>query len=426
MTVLFDNTALIHKVNQRFNYGWVIVFVSALGIFASGPGQSHIFSVYFPKIAQDLDLSFFAITFAYTAATLVVSFALPLVGKQVDRRGPRRMVLLVGFMFALTILLFSMVNGLVLLCVTFAMLRFLGQGSLMLCCNNMVSQWFNRRRGIALSFLSWGFAVSMALHPTFADIMSDAVGWRMSWVYLSIITFVLVIVPMAIFGRDKPEDVGLAPDGDGATEDNDAVDTAQLGLSLTQARQTPVFWVITFSLMSLAGLVTSLFLFQVKIFEVQGVSSLAGVSMGTLMFFVTAITMVMCVPLFGRMLDTFNPERIFAIALLIMSAALISITWVTNVTTALIYAVVFGLANAAIHAHYVFLWAHYFGRKHLGSIQGYGQSLAVVGASILPLPFGWVFDKFGSFSPALYVSALIPVVCAFFVLRIQRPELSPE
>ena len=44
------------NVNERFFYGWTVVAVGALGIFASGPGQSHIFSVYYPYITEDLNL----------------------------------------------------------------------------------------------------------------------------------------------------------------------------------------------------------------------------------------------------------------------------------------------------------------------------------------------------------------------------------
>ena len=45
------------KVQERFFYGWVVAGVAALGMFASGPGQSHIFSVFNGLIAADLNLS---------------------------------------------------------------------------------------------------------------------------------------------------------------------------------------------------------------------------------------------------------------------------------------------------------------------------------------------------------------------------------
>jgi hypothetical protein len=38
--------ALAHRLSGRLFYGWVALGVAALGLFASGPGQSHIFSVF--------------------------------------------------------------------------------------------------------------------------------------------------------------------------------------------------------------------------------------------------------------------------------------------------------------------------------------------------------------------------------------------
>lgn len=418
------------RTNERFFYGWAIVAVGALGIFASGPGQSHIFSVYYPRITDELNLSYFEVTTAYALATLVVSFALPLLGKQVDRIGPRRVLLVVAALFGLAAAAFSIVDNLVVLALAFAALRFLGQGSLMLGCNNMVSQWFSRKRGLALSILSWGFAISMAFHPVLAEWLSGLVGWRQSWLWLALLTWALLLPTFWWFAHDRPEKLGLRPDGRALTPAgkgdagaDDRSDDAEAGMTLQQARRTPTFWIVTASLMTLAGLVTALFLNQVTIMRNQGLASIGPISMGTMMFFVTAFTMVLCVPVFGRLLDRFPPRRIFCVALLLMSAALLLITFADNLPMAICYAIVFGLSNASIHAHYVFLWAHYFGRKHLGSIQGFGQSLAVVGASLLPLPFAAVYDWLGSFEPALYAGALIPVVCAVFVWNMPKPVI---
>lgn len=49
--------ALARRINDRLFYGWVVLAVAALGLFASGPGQSHIFSVFVAPISDDLDIS---------------------------------------------------------------------------------------------------------------------------------------------------------------------------------------------------------------------------------------------------------------------------------------------------------------------------------------------------------------------------------
>ena len=65
------------KINRRIFYGWIILAVAALGIFVSGPGQSHTFSVFLVHIQADLGLSATAVSSAYAFATLVAAFGLP-------------------------------------------------------------------------------------------------------------------------------------------------------------------------------------------------------------------------------------------------------------------------------------------------------------------------------------------------------------
>ena len=59
-------------INRRVFYGWVMLGVGGLAVFASGPAQSHIFSVYISPISDDLALSRTSISSAYALATLGV------------------------------------------------------------------------------------------------------------------------------------------------------------------------------------------------------------------------------------------------------------------------------------------------------------------------------------------------------------------
>jgi len=70
-----------------------------------------------------------------------------------------------------------------------------------------------------------------------------------------------------------------------------------------------------------------------------------------------------------------------------------------------------------------YLWPRYFGRAHLGSIQGVGQMLGVVGASIAPIPVGLAIDTVGSASTTLRLLALVAIIVAIIVLlQLQTPK----
>jgi nitrate/nitrite transporter NarK len=106
-----------------------------------------------------------------------------------------------------------------------------------------------------------------------------------------------------------------------------------------------------------------------------------------------------------------------------MSASLLALARVTDIPTMILFSVVFGLANAGLQSHYTFMWPRYFGRRHLGSIQGAAQTIGIIGASIGPLPMGIAFDLYGSYTGVLYLLAVLPIVCALMLAFVRPPNL---
>jgi MFS family permease len=416
-----DSLAL--RVNQRFFYGWVMLGVAALGMFASGPGQSHMFSVFILPIGQDLGISHTSVSSAYALATLVAAFGLPWVGRLVDRHGVRPVLLSVAVLLGFAAMAFGAVSGMVTLALGFAALRFLGQGSLMLCSANLVAQWFDRKRGFALSLMGLGFSLTMAVHPPLAQWLSDELGWRAAWFWLGIMTWLLLVPAVAILVENKPESLGLQPDGAAAGDDEPSraarAHTADVGLSIGQAVRTPAFWVIALSLATFSMLVTGLFFHQVSIFQSAGLSP----QMAAWVFPISALTMVMAMPVFGRLLDRMPTKPMFACAMLTMTAAMLALVLAHDAATAALYGIVFGINNAAVHTHMSYVWPRFFGRRHLGSIQGTAQTIAVIGASLGPLPLGAAFDLYGAYTGALLTLAVLPVLCSIAILLMRPPQL---
>ncbi|MFN4088105.1 MAG: MFS transporter [Alphaproteobacteria bacterium] len=411
---------LLRACNRHFFVGWTMLAVAALGMFASGPGQSYTFGVFLGPIGDELGLSGTALASAYGLATLAAAFGLPVMGRLVDRFGSRRMLLVAVSALGIACVLFGTAGNVVTLALGFAALRFFGQGALMLTCSNLVSQWFSRRRGFALSLMALGFSASMAVYPPLAQWLIETAGWRQAWIWLGVLTIALLFPPVLVLVHDKPEDVGLRPDGVCDAEPatgSGATSAATAGLTLREALRTSAFYIIAAGLFSLSMLLTALHFFQVTIFAAQGLAPQVAANV----FAVSAATMVVAMPVMGRLLDRLPTARMFSAGLLVTAATLVSAAMVQGLPSALAYAVMFGLSNAVSMSFFGFLWPRYFGRRHLGSIQGTGQMLLVIGASVGPLPFGLAYDLSGSFAGALLAAAVLPLGCAIFALSLRPP-----
>lgn len=403
--------AVFNALSGRFFYGWTILGVAALGIFASGPGQSHTFSVFVAPISADLGVTPAAVATAYAAATLVAAFGLPFMGRLTDKHGPRRMTLWVTLVLGLACLFFGAAMNLVMLGIGFALLRFMGQGSLMLNSSNLVSQWFDRKRGFAMSLMALGFAASMAIHPPLGQALIESLGWRWAWVVMGIITWVILLPPVWLLVHDKPEQKGLEPDGGVAATGpqlGPKAVGAGVGLTLAEAVRTPTFYIVVFGMFSISMLVTVLHFYQVTIFTERGLDS----AVAARVFPISAGVMVVTMPLVGRAFDVMRTRFAFALALMVQSGSLVMATYVTDVTSASVYAAVFGLNNACSMTLFGYIFARYFGRKHLGSVQGAGQTILVVGASIGPPLIGFAAEMTGGYETPLRLIAIYPAVAA--------------
>jgi len=422
MIVETVRTRIARRVGGRFFYGWAIVFAAGTGFLVSGAGQSHLFSVFIGPIGAELGISSTAVASAYAAATLAAATGLPFMGRLIDRIGSRATMFLVVSLLGLACFGFGAVTGYVSLALGFAALRFLGQGSMMMNGSVLVSRWFSRKRGYALSIMGLGFSVSVALHPPVAQWLIEQVGWRQTWMWIGVSTWVLMLPLVFLLVHNRPDMLGMALDGvdrDSTADTNLAAyrHRADVGLTLKEAIHTRSYWIVSACLFTMSMMMTTLFFYQVSIFQAQGLDA----KLATALFPVSAITTVLATPLYGRMVDRFPTRYMVAVAMASMALSLLCATQISGPMSAFGYAVVFGLSGATSMTLIGYLWPRYFGLLHLGSIQGVGQMIGVVAASLGPLPLAVALDYFSDFRLMLYVLAIQPALCGVAALFLRTP-----
>ena len=411
---------ILNYVNTKFFYGWIIVGIANIGIFSSGPGQSHTFSVFVEPISQDLQLSSASIASAYGLATLIAAFLLPYMGKLIDRYGARFSLIIISIILGISCIFFGAASNFLMLTVGFGFLRFFGQGSLMLGCANLVSQWFDSKRGFAMSLMALGFGMSMAVHPPLSQLLIDEYGWKYAWIILGVSTWIIMVPALFILAWNNPENIGLKPDGEKKTKlTKDEVQVIE-GLNLKEALKENSFYILAAMWFGMAMLVTTLHFYQVTILTNQGISTEYAASL----FTISAVAMVVFMPLVGKFFDNFPTKYVLATGLLINSISLLSITYSNNDAYSLFYAISFVINNAFSMTMFGYIWPRYFGRKHLGSIQGTGQMIGVIGASLGPLPVGFAIDYLGSSLVTIRCLSVYPIIMAIIIIMFLKSPSS--
>jgi len=179
----------------------------------TGPGQTVGVSLFIDPLIDELGLTRPSVSTAYLIGTLAGAFALPWIGRALDRFGIRRTMAVIGAVFGTILITLSFVSSLIGLTLGFVGLRMAGQGALGLTATTAVALWFSRRRGTAIGIVSAVGSVGISSTPLILELFLFDYGWRTAWLIEGVAIW-LIVISLGLFAmRDRPADLGQQPDG---------------------------------------------------------------------------------------------------------------------------------------------------------------------------------------------------------------------
>ncbi len=413
-----------------FYYGWVILIAATFGQIMTSPGQTYVNSIFIEHFIRDLDLSRALVSTLYTAGTLLASLALPWIGRQLDLRGQRVMVVMISVIFGLSCIWMSFVHSAWMLLIGFTLVRMWGQGSLSLVSTNVINQWWVRRRGPLLGISGVAVALlGVGGFPNLVNWLIPLYGWRNTCILLGCV-LILVMAPVGyLFYRNRPEDHNLLPDGvPHAAPSEQAGETAvapsqfqEEHWTLQEAMRTPIYWLFTAGLASISMLGTGLQFHIVSIFADNGLSS----GLAAAAYVPVAITSAVANLASGFLVDRVRLRVIMAIALLLQAVSLWMVSYLSWIVLAMLFGVVIGATSGLMRTVSTVAWAKYYGRRHLGSISGVTSTVLVASSALGPMPMGLARDLLGSYTLTLAILAIIPLLLAVASLFVESPSKTP-
>ena len=380
--------------------------VATLATFCSGPGQSFVFSVFVDPILADTGLSRVYLSTLYAFGTGVSAVMVVVVARLVDRFGARLM--LAGIALALGVACFGMsaAAGPVALFFGFAAMRALGQGSLPVTANILTAQWFVERRGRAMAVVVLGLAASNALLPPLTQSLIVAFDWRTAYVVLGISIWVLLIPASILIVRNRPEAVGLHPDG--ASEpvwEPGSENERERGS--WEAVSSLNFWLLAVPLAAIPFAVTALVFHQISILGEQGISPTAAAGV----FVPFSVASAAATAFSGFLIERLGPRQPLYVSMALLLAAVLGLQLVSSPLTAVVYALVLGAGAGFQGVVAGVVWAHYYGRRGLGKVQGPATMVMISAAALAPLPLAALRSFSGDYALGLATMACVPVAC---------------
>jgi MFS family permease len=402
--------------NSPVHYGWIILAAGAFGSFMTLPGQTAGVSVFLDPITAELGVSRTWASAAYAAGTLAGILPAPLIGRWIDRRGPRLTATIISAALALACAYMAFIQSGLALLVGFALLRGAAIGGLSLVSQQVVNLWFVRRRGIAAAAASLGLSAGAMVFPALTDLLISAFGWRGAYVALAVLVGLTILPVAALVFRGRPEAYGIATDA-GLTP---ALTVGQEEPSFTrkEALRTGAFWLLCAIGFITNAVGTALLLNHFSIMETAGIRRADALAVLAVYALVQAGATLGT----GALLDYFEPRRLVPLAMAFLATASALPAFASGVVVSWLYAICLGAAYGSQQAIGAAGYAHYFGRDHLGAIRGASFVFGISGAAFGPVPFAVTFDSTGNYFFALIWSCGLAIACGVASLFVGTPH----
>jgi sugar phosphate permease len=414
----------------RFFYGWYIVGVALVAQFVAAGTQAYAIGVFLKPMTEDLGWSRESFSAVQTVSTVVMGGFGLVIGGLIDRRGPRLLMFFGGIIAGGALVCTSLVQELW----QFYLLRGVAQtignamlGSLVV--NVTVAKWFVARRGMAVSIASAGVSLGGVLMAPLVAVWTDAYGWRMSWVILGFVVWLLVL-PAAFIIRRTPEDSGLMPDGmtvEQATAYSAlrkrASATSETQWTRPEAIRTKTIWFVIFAYGTANIGLGAMLLHMIPFLTDNGFSR----GTAALLFSVQAWAALLSKPVWGMLMDRFHARFLSAVGFIIAAICIVGLLFAARAGSeplVLLVLVFYGFGIGGSVPLQETVWASYFGRTHLGKIRSVAMPFSIIFGAGGPLVAGILYDRSGNYISAFLMFAVFSVI-GFFLILLARPPRPP-
>ncbi|KAB7883073.1 L-lactate MFS transporter [Poseidonibacter ostreae] len=390
---------------------WLMA-LSAVGVHIC-IGSVYAWSVYVKPIQEQMSWTLTDVTIAFSIAIFFLGLSAALMGKFVEKNGPRVSAIIAASLFGLGTMgsgLAIMMESKMLLYFFYGVLGGCGLGIGYISPVSTLVKWFPDKRGMATGLAIMGFGFASAIWGPTIKVLIEAVGISGTFFILGALYFV-VMFASALY-LEKPEE-GYLPkkfkkkikEGKKKLKE----DLALLGLN--EAVKTPRFyglWLMLFINVTcgiaIIGVASPL------LQEVIGISTIAAAAAVGLMGIFNGAGRIF----WASLSDYLTRPVVYIIFFATQAIAFYILPTVTEIVVfqVLLFFIMscYGGGFASIPAYI----GDIFGTKELGAIHGYILTAWAAAGLVGPLIISMVKDSTGSYSQTLYVFAGFFVV-AFII-----------
>lgn len=422
---------------KKIHYAWIILILTFIALL-SAQGVRLSFGAFINPWEEEFSTTRGVISLVAFISYLVFAFSQPFIGRLIDRYGVRSIlsfsILLVGISTLFTFFVTSPWQ----LMIIYGIIASIGfGGSSNVAGTIAISNWFVKKKGLALGLMSAGTAAGQLLLVPLSLILNDQFGWKTTVVILGCFLTFIIFPLLFLFIRTYPYEKNSAAYGDHTLqvhgEPQKPQSKAMLSIFQLLRKKEFLFLMIPFFVcgVTTTGLMDT---HLIPFAQYCGFSpTITGVAVSLLAGFNIIGTV-----LSGYLADKWSCKHMLAFLYGTRALSIVLLLVIVHNTSLfgffisqshllIIFAISFGVVNFATVAPTVKLATDYFKNLSVGAVVGWLYLSHQLGSALGSFLPGVLFDLMGSYDISFITSIILLVAAAIFSILLPPTErLSTE
>lgn len=405
---------------RRVHYAWIVTTVTFLALLAASSVRAAPGVIIIP-LETEFGWDRAAISFAVSISLITFGLGGPVGGALVERVGPRRALLAGLACIALGLFLLQSLAALWQLYLIWGLLIGVGTGIASQVTGATVAhRWFRTHRGLVIGLFGAATSVGQLIFVPAMMSLTASDGWR-SGLLLLLGASIAVAVPVLLFMRDRPQDIGTRPLGEGETVSAAERADDSRSTPLRRAVRNRDFWLLAGSFFICGytsnGLVGTHLIPHALEHGFTSVTSATAVGvMGSMNIVGTLAS--------GWFSDRYDNRKLLAAYYGFRAMSLFALPLIYETQWLYAFAVLYGLDWIATVPPTANLTATIFGRASLGTIYGWIFFSHMCGAALAAYAGGYFHTVLGDYHLMFLSAGIMGFIAVSLAMRISPAQRS--
>ncbi|MCQ5384524.1 MFS transporter [Hungatella hathewayi] len=380
---------------KKIHYAWYILVVCFLMNMTVHVLVMQVASLYMVPMYQELEVPRVMLSLQSVLMAAGAVLTAPFWGKMYKKFDARVVLTICTAMTALCTIGRGFMPNMVSILVLAAVKGVFFTGNTVLPNSILLTAWFKKRRGFAVSTASLGISVGGVIFSPIVERLISSMGWRMSDKIVGLIMLVIMIPCTVFIVRSTPADKNLQPLGadEPVGEQAAAKKPAPVGFTMAEARRSPAFYVFLLSIFAMTFATGAALQLPAYLTDIGYGSAVAAKVLSAYMAVAIGGKLLL-----GYIIDRFG-EKIGSIYICVVGVlAFLCFIMAGNKTFIYLLIVLYGLASGITSVLPALLTSKIFGTRDYGPIYGTVVSVNRFGGVIGTVLVSLLFDITGDYS----------------------------